>query len=323
MTNRISDQSVGDFEPDYTAICTLATLRMRALSAPSPSMDSGLDELANALDSDSDLMPDGRETLGLSFALLALSEGNSSGRYDRQIRSTIRRIEQLQWTPRRKCQQDDFRFGGVGYRRVSAPDLYHTALAIQALRQAGVPSNSPFMKRAVVFFTRCQRLDCERSASVSRNSGGFVIDPFTGRTEHPCGGLTCAGIKGLILCGVPPTDRRIKSAAAWLSQNYTLSENPGIGDPKSRLYDYYWSFATAMNLLGRETIVDANQIDHEWRTELIDAIRLRQQADGSWANPDESEHLRETMPFFTTSLALLTLAETLADRPDLTSSSNP
>ncbi len=175
--------------------------------------------------------------------------------------------------------------------------------------------DSPFMSRAIVFLTRCQVHGRGRAmpASGSHDPGGFVISPENTSIDRPCGSLTCSGITGLVLCGVDPEDRRIRLATTWLRQNFTLDKNPGMSNPDARLFDYYWSFATAMNLLNQDTIVDDHDGEHAWRTELIDVLRQRQAVDGSWANLAESAQMSESLPCVTTSLALLALAEALSD----------
>ncbi len=119
-------------------------------------------------------------------------------------------------------------------------------------------------------------------------------------------------MKTLIYCGYPKEDRRIAAALDWLRRNYALTANPGMSEPRSRLYDYWYSWATAMAVLEARTFVDADQVRHNWPRELLDLLAAEQQPDGCWLNPLESESIREAHPAVTTSLAILTLTRIVA-----------
>jgi squalene-hopene/tetraprenyl-beta-curcumene cyclase len=56
-------------------------------------------------------------------------------------------------------------------------------------------------------------------------------------------------------------------------------------------------------------VVDAAGAEHNWRAELLEALRLRRQADGSWVNPADRWH--EGNPVLVTAYAVLALQEML------------
>ena len=67
--------------------------------------------------------------------------------------------------------------------------------------------------------------------------------------------MTYAGLKSMIYAGLTQDDPRVKAALEYIKQHYTLEENPGQG--QRGLYYYYQTFAKAMALLGKPTLVDA------------------------------------------------------------------
>ena len=97
---------------------------------------------------------------------------------------------------------------------------------------------------------------------------------------------------------------RVKAALAYIRKNYTLDENPGQG--QRGLYYYYQTFAKAMAVLDKPTIVDAKGVEHNWRAELVAALAKRQEPNGGWANRDD--RFMEGDPNIVTSYALLALA---------------
>jgi len=308
--------------PDITAVVVVAGLTSGTRYAESPRIANGLRDLEFFLRDETARVPGGRETFVLSFALMAIVEANENGRYDRLIARTVRRLKAAQWDQTQGCEESDPCFGGTGYKPSAPPDLYHTSLAIEALSRAGVPAHDASMQRAVLFVSRCQSFANKRNLLVSLNAahdrGGFSITP-AGLDEsngeqpaddsvQPYGSLTCAGLKSLIYCGVSKEDDRVVAAIDWLRRNYTLVANPGMPDPRCRLYDYWFSLATAMTVLGENVIVDANNVRHDWRRELARVLAAEQQPDGCWLNPLESDSFREAHPAVTTSLALMTLS---------------
>jgi squalene-hopene/tetraprenyl-beta-curcumene cyclase len=118
--------------------------------------------------------------------------------------------------------------------------------------------------------------------------------------------MTYAGLKSMIYAGLDRNDPRVKAAWTYITQHYTLDENPGLG--QQGLYYYYHTFAKTMAVLGEPTIVDAKAVSHDWKAELIAALSKRQQPDGGWVNP--ADRFMEGDPNLVTAYALLALAYT-------------
>jgi squalene-hopene/tetraprenyl-beta-curcumene cyclase len=320
MCHEAARPSNDDGSPEIAAVATVAALAARSGYSDSDRIAERLAYLERFLGDDSSLASVRRQTFVVSFGLMALVEANEGGRYDRLIRRTVDRLKAAQWTAARGCADSDPLSGGTGYKPLAEPDLYHTSLAIESLRRAGVPARDPCMARAARFVSRCQSLPSGQSPAAPADAtdrGGFSIvpasfdrsgdAPFADDSSRPYGSLTCAGVKSLIYCGVPKGDDRVKAALEWLRRNYTLDANPGMSAPRCRLYDYYLSLAAAMVVLGEDSVVDSNNVRHDWRRELQRVLEAEQQSDGSWVNPAEADNLAEAHPLVTTSLAVLTL----------------
>ena len=121
------------------------------------------------------------------------------------------------------------------------------------------------------------------------------------------GSMTYAGFKSLIYAGLTQDDPRVAAALDYIKRNYTLDENPGLGE--AGLYYYYQAFAKAMSALGQPTFTDAAGKSHDWRAELIAALAKRQSQDGGWVNP--ADRFMEGDPNLVTAYALIALANTL------------
>ena len=116
--------------------------------------------------------------------------------------------------------------------------------------------------------------------------------------------MTYAGLKSMIYAGLTPDDPRVKAAYEYIRKHYTLDENPGLG--QRGLYYYYQTFAKALALVGKPTLVDASGKAHDWRAELVAALAKRQGTNGSWVN--QADRFMEGDPNLVTAYGLLALA---------------
>ena len=86
-----------------------------------------------------------------------------------------------------------------------------------------------------------------------------------------------------------------------------LAENPGMG--QGGLYYYYHTFGKAMAALGEDRFTDAQGKKHDWRRELFEALKKRQQDNGSFINKGDKT-FGEADPNLATAFALLSLSYT-------------
>jgi squalene-hopene/tetraprenyl-beta-curcumene cyclase len=188
---------------------------------------------------------------------------------------------------------------------------------IEALRESGLPANDPALQKALRFVSRCQNLKSEfndQPWAGNVNDGGFIYtaaqggQSMAGQTEESglrsYGSMTYAGFKSLVYAGLTKDDPRVKAALDYIGRNYTLDENPGMG--QSGLYYYYQAFAKAMSALGEPRFTDAGGNAHDWRAELVAALIQRQGSDGSWVNT--ADRFMEGDANLVTAFALIALA---------------
>ncbi len=327
----------GDREPGITALVVTAMLRSGSVTPDDPAVTKGLAFLERYIGPKGGLSEAPHSVYTTSVALMAFHEANRAGRYNRIIKGGQDFLKSTQLDEGEGKRRDDPEYGGLGYGGGnSRPDLSNTAFFIEALRDTGLPPDDPALQKALIFVSRCQNLKSEfndqpRAAKV--NDGGFVYNPAAG-TESGSGGprgktakgrgqaapkgadgglrsyagMTYAGLKSMIYAGLTQDDPRVKAALEYIKKNYTLDENPGQG--QRGLYYYYQTFAKAMALMGKPTLVDAEGHQHNWRAELVAALAKRQNANGSWVNHDD--RFMEGDPHIVTSFALLALANARA-----------
>jgi squalene-hopene/tetraprenyl-beta-curcumene cyclase len=317
-------------EPGITALVVTAMLRSGRVTPDDPAVVKGLTYLERFLGPKGGLSEAPHSVYSTSVALMAFHEANKGGRYDRIIKGGQEYLKATQWGESNGKGKDDVQYGGLGYGGGnSRPDLSNTAFFIEALRDTGLPADDPALRKALVFVSRCQNLKSEfndQPGAGKVNDGGFVYTPTTGESQasgstpnaKPGGakkaradvgvrsyaGMTYAGLKSMIYAGLTQDDPRVKAALEFIRKNYTLEENPGQG--QRGLYYYYQTFAKAMALLGKPSIIDAQGKEHDWRAELVAALAKRQDASGAWANRDD--RFMEGDPNIVTSYGLLALA---------------
>lgn len=251
------------------------------------------------------------------IAILALAEANQDGRYRDQIARAEQFLRGLQWDEGEGIESSDGAYGGGGYDSKQRPDMSNTQFLIEALQKAGVGPDDPAMKKALVFVSRAQNLESEHNTlpyAGKVNDGGFIYTPAkggeskAGTTDNgghkSYGSITYAGLKSLIFAGLKKDDPRITAATGWIRSNYTLAENPGMG--QQGLYYYFHTFAKTMSVLEVNEFEDAAGTKHDWRAELVSRLSELQQANGSWQNP--ADRWYEGDPNLVTAYSLIALS---------------
>ena len=199
--------------------------------------------------------------------------------------------------------------GGVGYGGTDAHSaLSNTHFVIQALKQSQAivaESGSEKDKKmdldwdaAITFVSRCQNLPATSGDWASDdpdNKGGFVY--FPGNTKagiqeldngkvalRSYGSISYAGLLSFIYAEMDKEDPRVVAVLEWLSNNYTLDENPGM--KLEGLYYYYHTMAKALSAAGVTELKLADGSKVDWRKALAERLLKLQQEDGSWVNTD-------------------------------------
>jgi squalene-hopene/tetraprenyl-beta-curcumene cyclase len=83
----------------------------------------------------------------------------------------------------------------------------------------------------------------------------------------------------------------VQAVLKWVRDNYTVDENPGMG--QKTVYYYYLVFAKALQAVGQPTIVDAKGRSHNWREDLGKKLISLQQPEGYWVNAADKAELQD------------------------------
>ncbi len=228
-----------------------------------------------------------------------------------------------------KGETDDQFDGGIGYGGTYAhSDMSNTYLSLEALyhtKQLATDSEHGKQPKldweaALTFVSRCQNLpetnDQPFASDDADNKGGFVYfpnDSKAGEQELPdgtvalrsYGSMSYAGLLSFIYADLEKDDPRITSVMTWLSKNYTLDENPGLGE--QGLYYYYQTIAKAFSAAGVDQFQLADGKQADWRMELTRKLLSSQREDGSWINANS--RWWENDPVLVSSYTLLSLAQ--------------
>lgn len=232
--------------------------------------------------------------------------------------------------------RDDVSYGGVGYGRRGRPDLSNMQWAVEAIRltesletradsgDSGGATAKLHWEKAVAFLTRCQNVPDKNDQAWAKNAkgndvGGFVYMPgfsFADEELAPTpdtplrsyGSMTYAGLKSMIYAELKKDDPRVKAAYTWLQKNYTLEENPGMG--QQGLYYYFHTVAKALTAYGEDTIATSDGKTHDWRYDLMKKFVSLQKTDlekgiGYWQN--ENNRWWENDPVLCTAYTLLAI----------------
>lgn len=250
-------------------------------------------------------------------AILCLQTANQDGKYNAELKKAAGYVKGEQFDEGEGKDPSNLEYGGAGYGGGSRPDLSNTAFLIDALKSMGDPENDEAIAKALTFVSRCQNLESQFNTSPEAskvNDGGFYYSVVGGGAsaagESDDGGLrsygsmTYSGFKSMLYAGLGEDDARVKAAKDWISKNYTVKENPGLGD--AGLYYYYHLFAKALDAAKIDKLTDAKGVEHDWRAELSAHLVSLQSEDGSWTN--KNSRWMESDPNLATTFALLTLS---------------
>ncbi|MGI9455417.1 MAG: prenyltransferase/squalene oxidase repeat-containing protein [Aeoliella sp.] len=304
--------------PGITALVTTSLLQS-GVGADDSAAASGIEYILSHVQKDGGVYATGSHyrNYETSLAVMCLAEANADGKYDLVIQAADAFLKGLQWDEEEGHDIDSTSFGGAGYGKHSRPDLSNTSHLIDALIAAGNGPDDPAVQKALRFVSRSQNLESEHNTtlfSAKIGDGGFYYTPAAGGSSQAdttangglrsYGSMTYAGLKSMIYAGVEANDPRVQAAHKWIQKNFTLTENPGIG--QSGVFYYYHTFAKALYAMGDSTVVDVEGVEHDWRAELVAKLAELQQVDGSWLNANDRWF--EADPNLVTGYALLSLS---------------
>ncbi len=314
-------------EPGLTALCATALLRSGRVTPNDPAVSKALAYLEGLHAPEGGMPEVAHANYATALAMLAFQAAADLGHAKSAaiVKGGQDFLKRMQWDESEGKTPADAFHGGAGYGgKNNRPDLSNTAFMLEALHDTGIPADDPAMKKALVFVSRCQNLKSEfndQPWADKVNDGGFIYTAANGGSsmagEAPGGGLrsyggmTYAGLKSMIYAGLSRDDPRVQAALRFIQANYSVDENPGMG--QLGLYYYYHTFARALAALGQDTITDAAGVSHDWRADLTAALAKRQNANGSWVNT--ADRFMEGDPNLVTAYAILALAQTRNTAP--------
>jgi squalene-hopene/tetraprenyl-beta-curcumene cyclase len=192
-------------------------------------------------------------------------------------------------------KKDDKWYGGMGYGGPGTggrlADIISLEYALRAMKEAQLPGDDAAWQKALTFLQRAQNNSETNDQEWAANDGGFVYYPgFTYHSEggtRSYGSATYAGILSYSWANVKKDDQRVQAVLKWIRDNYTVDENPGIG--QKTVYYYYMVFAKALQAVGEPIIVDSKGQRHNWREDLGRKLMSLQHAEGYWVNTEPWE----------------------------------
>lgn len=327
-------------KPAVTAMVLKALLGQPGADANDAVIHKGLDVLLSFRQKDGGIYnpKEGQENYTTAVAVMALVAAKDA-KYRPAIDDAVKYMRGLQIVPGSESPDgqkitDKHPFvGGVSYGRNGRPDLSNVGYWLEAMHEAGVKGDDPDMQRALVFVTNTQNRSESNPQAWARagtNDGGFVYTPArrgdanqgesaaadpndAGGVLRSYGSMTYTGFKSMLYAAVDRKDDRVQAALKWIESFWRLDSNPNMptGQSTEGLYYYYQVFAKAMEAWGEPVITDVKGQKHNWREELVAALKERAKADGSWEN--ESGRWFEKLPLLSTCYAVLSLQEAMRD----------
>lgn len=279
-------------------------------------------------------------TLDNYYTSVVLMFLSSQPRSDQDTHKVIRNAQEwlkaMQWTEARQgpndapITEDNPWYGGAGYGHTKRPDLSNTQMMLEALHQSGLPESDPAYQKALKFVSRCQMLSStnDQPFASKADDGGFIYSAANGgeskagvvedagdKNLRSYGSMTYAGFKSMLYAGVKRDDERVQAAWGWITDHYTLDENPNMPGAQSKqgLFYYYQVFSKAMQAWGQDTVADKTGKKHHWREDLLTKLISLQREDGSWLNP--ADRWYEGNPHYVTGLALLSMQAAMQPAP--------
>ncbi|HPN39301.1 MAG TPA: terpene cyclase/mutase family protein [Melioribacteraceae bacterium] len=282
----------------------------------------GFNFLANFVKPDGGIYADDMKAYSTAICLMAYKDLNLM-----EHRQIIKNAESflmgLQLDEVGGYSVDSIYFGGISYgEKDKAPDLSNLQWTIEALSEEEKPNDMDldkkdeqhktkrrlFFHNALKFLERTQNYKTN-DQSYAENDGGFMYRPGDSKAGGTLsyGGMTYAGLKSYIYAGLTKDDERVKAAINWLKNNYTVEENPKMGN--QGLYYYFQTMAKALSVYGEDNFVLTGGKNRNWRYDLADKLLKLQKPEGFWIN--ENGRWWENNPILVTAYSIIALEQIL------------
>ena len=317
--------------PAITALALTAMVRDpnldRAAPLPEP-IEKGYTWLLAQQKEDGGIYNRGLSVYNTATAVTALMAANRKS-FEPAVVKARKHLINNQWDAGQIKETDPANSGGVGYGSdKDHADLSNTYFAIEALAlskkvvEDGNFGEQPDLdwKSAITFISRCQNLEATNdqpwASNDPKNKGGFTYSPFAskaGEEKTPegraalrsYGSMSYAGLLSFIYAKVSADDPRVVAVKDWLSKNYTLDENPGMG--AQGMYYYYQTMAKALTAANINQLKLEGGKEVDWRNDLAGKLLAVQRENGSWIN--DNGRFMESNPVLVTAFTVLSLEQ--------------
>lgn len=318
-----------DKYPGVTALALTALKRAPEIEGKTH-ITKGYQWLLSQQHADGGIYGKGLATYNTAISIPALLAANNPD-YTPAILKARRFLinQQTDWD--NKGETDNLFDGGIGYGG-SYPhsDLSNTHFAIEAIALSAhliheaEKANEPDLnwEAAITFISRCQNLESNKDVPESGNDGsmnyfpgnskaGYTVTPKGKKTLKGYGSMGYAGLLSMIYANLDAKDPRVIALKGWVSQHFTVKENPGLG--QQGLYYYYQAMAKALSAANLN-MLDTPEGKIDWREQLANALLSNQREDGSWVN--SNSRWWESDPILVTTYAVLTLEQIYHSIPE-------
>lgn len=317
--------------PAFTALALTAATRdpNLDLKAPFPEhIEKGYTWLLSQQKEDGGIYNRGLSVYNTATSVTALISSTRKD-YEPAIVKARKHLIDNQWDIGKEKESDNPNDGGVGYGSSNThTDMSNTYLSIEALAlskkviEDGNHGDQPDLDwdAAVTFLSRSQNLeetnDLDWASNDPKNKGGFIYTPGeskAGKDELPdgrtalrsYGSISYAGLLSFIYAKLSADDPRVLAVKEWLGKNYTVEENPNMGD--QGLYYYYQTMSKALTAANIDLLQLENGKEADWRNDLGSRLLVNQREDGSWVN--KNGRWMESNPVLVTAYTVLSLAQ--------------
>jgi len=266
---------------------TIATSPAQYRETDGPFVSGAVQFLLSNQNSDGSLIARGEaglECYNTSLSVLALAALDNP-RYAKSLRRAHDYMLSIQNTEAQGYNPEEHptAYGAIGYGTDRRGDLSNTSHAFEAIaefralaRRLNIDADfdDAVFRKGLGFIRRCSN-DPENSDMTSarviadygaqygpwRSHAGTI--PRRGKKGfRSYGSMTYARVEAYIYANLRPNSPEVASAFRWISRNYTLEENPGMG--QQGLYYYYHMMAKAFSLCGQPVITDSRGRSHNW-----------------------------------------------------------
>jgi len=294
---------------------------------PSPALRKGYDFLLSRQQSDGGIYIKRYANYNTAVAMMALLTARNP-KFEPAILRARSFLVGLQYDTNEKGKVDSPFDGGIGYgSHYEHSDLNNTLLALEAIhysrhlvadKGAGREPDLDW-SAAISFLQNCQNLPSHNNATNlstdAANLGGFfyypgvskagnVTNAATGRVSlRSYGSASYAGLLSYVYADLKPDDPRVTAVLKWLGDNYTLAENPGMG--QQGLFYYFQLITKALGTADRDHLETSDGRRIAWKSDIAKRLLNLQRADGSWANP--TSRWMESDPVLVTSYSVIAL----------------